>query len=480
MSIPKLTTDFNIIQKLSDLPNSTEGLTAEQLKSKFDEAGLEIQRWINETLVPAITAGNIPFPGSAEVDAETVEEAILAVQEQIAGAASGAIIDGTVTKAKLAAALLERVYGGRSWVALGTPDSTHNPNNDFPVGQIWLRPAFTVKSKNTGNWLVSGCSATVDGHNVTMTGTQTVSTATMTQTISGAAQDGDRIYVLFDVGSMDSEITEFSVSVNGDTARDAAEGGVFTAAASGSNISVVFRAVWPSASLAKGSAEIKNLTIVNVDEILRSAGNAKDMKNWAEFLRTQIPFEEVRVPDALYIQKKSGEWWLFGTDMLPVSRGGTGVAEIGDGELLYGKSGGFARLAAPEDVSILGFSGGAPDWTAVSTLANYGYARIATGSYVGTGEERTIQLPVEPKLLVINEMSGNGYPAAVFQQGTKQVQSLIGSVAGSPGSSSSYKAGMELNGNTLTPFVSGAYSIENPTPGAWNGNGVTYPWFAIY
>ena len=160
MSIPKLTTDLNIIQKLSDLPNSTEGLTAEQLKAKFDEGGLEIQRWVNEILIPAITAGNIPFPKDAGIDAETVEAAILAVRKQITDAASGAIVDGTVTKAKLAATLLERVYGGRSWISLNTPGITDNPDNDLPVGQIWLRPSFSVTNKDNGNWDVSGCEVT--------------------------------------------------------------------------------------------------------------------------------------------------------------------------------------------------------------------------------------------------------------------------------------------------------------------------------
>ena len=38
MAIPKMTDDLEIIQKLSDLPNATDGLTAEELKAKFDEA----------------------------------------------------------------------------------------------------------------------------------------------------------------------------------------------------------------------------------------------------------------------------------------------------------------------------------------------------------------------------------------------------------------------------------------------------------
>ena len=56
MSIPTLTADLAVIQKLADLPNSTDGLTAQELKARFDRAGLEIQTWINETLVPALQA----------------------------------------------------------------------------------------------------------------------------------------------------------------------------------------------------------------------------------------------------------------------------------------------------------------------------------------------------------------------------------------------------------------------------------------
>lgn len=481
MSIPKLTTDLSIIQRLSDLPNATEGLTAEQLKAKFDEAGLEIQRWINETLIPAITAGNIPFPKSAEVDAETVEAAILAVREQIADAASGAIVDGTVTKAKLAAALLERVYGGRAWVSLDEPDSTDNPSNDLPVGQIWLRPAFTVNNKNSGDWYVNGGSATTDGHNVTMTGSQTVATVIMTQSISKAAQAGDRIYVLFDVESIDSEITEFTLSINGKTSVSAEDGGVFSEEATGTSVSVMFRAVWPSTSLAKGSVAIKNLAVINVDEIIRSTGNAKGVKNWATFLKGLMPISTVEIPNALYIQKNSGEWFPIVFDVLPVSRGGTGMAEIGDGELLYGKDGGIAKLEKPSDDSFLRFENGNPAWAAMSAFAGSGYARIFTGSYVGNGEERTITLPVEPKLLILHSAKNISYePGEMFQSGIRHEYTAHG--YDDSGNSVEYYTGITLEGNTLRTDYSlrGDRPAVNASAYFYNGTGVTYRWVAIY
>ena len=53
--IPGLDTDMDIIQKLDDEPNDVGGLTAQELKAKFDEAGNVIQRYINNTLLPNIS-----------------------------------------------------------------------------------------------------------------------------------------------------------------------------------------------------------------------------------------------------------------------------------------------------------------------------------------------------------------------------------------------------------------------------------------
>lgn len=481
MSIPKLTTDLNIIQKLSDLPNSTEGLTAEQLKAKFDEGGLEIQRWINEILIPAITAGNIPFPKDAGIDAETVEAAILAVRKQITDAASGAIVDGTVTKAKLAATLLERVYGGRSWISLNTPSITDNPDNDLPVGQIWLRPAFSVTNKDSGNWDVSGCEVTTQDGSYILTGKNVVRTVSMQQTVYTAAEAGDRIYVLFDTGSVDSEITAFTVSINGSAAQDATNGGVFMERATGTSVTVRFEAEWPTTSLANGSAEIRNLTIVNVDEILRAAAYTEDMKNWAEFLKGLIPFDRADIPDALYIQKNNGEWLPIGFDVLPVSRGGTGLKDIADGEMLYGIGGGYAKLEKPEDTAFLQFANGNPMWAAMSALADFGYARIATGSYVGDGTERTIVLPVTPKLLIVHSAKNTSYePGAMFQSGIKHEYTSSGTDAS--GAQVDYYAGIILEGNTLRTY----YRLRGDRPAVdarahfYNSTGSTYLWVAIY
>lgn len=45
-----------IIRGLDDEPNEKNGLSADELKAKFDEAGLVIQQYINKELIPAILA----------------------------------------------------------------------------------------------------------------------------------------------------------------------------------------------------------------------------------------------------------------------------------------------------------------------------------------------------------------------------------------------------------------------------------------
>lgn len=54
MSLTKLTADLNIIQALDDEPNDVGGLTAAQLKAKFDQAGGAIKTYLNETLTPEL------------------------------------------------------------------------------------------------------------------------------------------------------------------------------------------------------------------------------------------------------------------------------------------------------------------------------------------------------------------------------------------------------------------------------------------
>lgn len=109
MAYSKITDDMNIIQALPDEPNDVGGLTAAELKAKFDEAGNKIKTAFNNLVdeldsseSSGVSASAVSFTSSAGVPEDNVQDAIENVQEQLAGISQGAVADGSITTAKLA------------------------------------------------------------------------------------------------------------------------------------------------------------------------------------------------------------------------------------------------------------------------------------------------------------------------------------------------------------------------------------------
>lgn len=107
MALPILNDDLAVISKLDDLPNDVGGLTAAELKAKFDEAAGAIQTYINDTLLPYLesisAAGDIGITTvSGIAAAENVQEALEALELNIEGVSQGAVADNSITNAKMA------------------------------------------------------------------------------------------------------------------------------------------------------------------------------------------------------------------------------------------------------------------------------------------------------------------------------------------------------------------------------------------
>ena len=286
--------------------------------------------------------------------------------------------------------------------------------------------------------------------------------------------------VVLDVAEKDADITSLTASFDGGEAFTLSGNRVYETVLNSSALTLNITAQWPSASLASGKVVLENVTVINPDALLRTLPAAHDRKNWEQWLRNTVPFAEVDSGRELFVQALPGIWQLFDQEVFPVSRGGTGISEVADGDMLVGKDGGFTALRKSDGSAFMYCDGEKPEWMGMDLLADFGYARFASGTYVGTGTENPITLPVEPKLLIINKpgkitstYETDGQSVAVLQQGTSQAQNP-------GGSSSPYVAGIQLEGNTLTPYMSAYPSVENPKPRAWNENGVTYSWFAIY
>ena len=63
MAIPKFLQDLSIISKLGDNPGTDNGLSAAGLRAKFDEAGIAVQNYINNTLIPELSGLSNPEEG---------------------------------------------------------------------------------------------------------------------------------------------------------------------------------------------------------------------------------------------------------------------------------------------------------------------------------------------------------------------------------------------------------------------------------
>ena len=128
MALTEFQDDLNIIQKLDDEPNDVGGLTAAELKAKFDEAGLTIQNWLNTVLLPALVAANLGFQATTDIPAKTIQEAIENVQEQVKQATIAAVPNGSINYIKLAQDVTTILTGLRTDVTQSQADITELQN----------------------------------------------------------------------------------------------------------------------------------------------------------------------------------------------------------------------------------------------------------------------------------------------------------------------------------------------------------------
>ena len=109
MALSKFTKDMGIISALDDEPNDVGGLTATELKAKFDEGGQAIKAFINDTLT-------------------TQADQQFATKQEVQGIVLGQVPDHSITPEKLAepfasAVVLSAVdFTASSWTAVMEED----------------------------------------------------------------------------------------------------------------------------------------------------------------------------------------------------------------------------------------------------------------------------------------------------------------------------------------------------------------------
>lgn len=122
MALTRFTGSSNVISQLSNQPNDNEGLSAAQLKAKFDQYGETFKDFFNNTFLPevesaisAAAAGITPsgFSGAIIIDGTIMTEK-LSSTSGIQAVSTQTIRDAAVTKQKLSSevqAILDDVSG---------------------------------------------------------------------------------------------------------------------------------------------------------------------------------------------------------------------------------------------------------------------------------------------------------------------------------------------------------------------------------
>ena len=109
------------------------------------------------------------FASHLAVSAEGMTATNLAALAEILATATaaqaGTIVDGTVTEAKLAAALVQKINSIDVTYSMNAPTANETPETGYQLGKLWLKPEFSIANLASDYALASGADWT--GENVT-------------------------------------------------------------------------------------------------------------------------------------------------------------------------------------------------------------------------------------------------------------------------------------------------------------------------
>lgn len=114
--IPRVTDELGTVSTLDDRPNDTSGLTAAELKAKFDADSGTLKTYLNDVLIPFLegmtasaSLGITTIPGFSAGNVQTALEQIVQAMQDVT---QGSVADGSITLAKLAAEVTAIALGG--------------------------------------------------------------------------------------------------------------------------------------------------------------------------------------------------------------------------------------------------------------------------------------------------------------------------------------------------------------------------------
>ena len=114
--IPRVTDELGTVSTLDDRPNDTGGLTAAELKAKFDADAGTLKEYVNDVLIPFLegtsAAASLGIATISGFSADNIQTALEEIIGAMQGITQGSVADGSITLAKLAAEVTAIALGG--------------------------------------------------------------------------------------------------------------------------------------------------------------------------------------------------------------------------------------------------------------------------------------------------------------------------------------------------------------------------------
>lgn len=307
MNFTKFIKDMDIISLLDNAPNDVGGLTAEELKGKFDEGGKAIKDFINNVLLVELKkyTDEAPSPKDLEDIYDAIHEVVL-----------GQIPDGTITEAKIAdGAVSEKklapgtLDGALPKVSMNAPTAADNIAAGYPIGKTWLRPNYTLTNlaydKDAEAFTVVACAVSKGGQTFTIAGNGD------DKVISAELNHGSANDWLYCVVTPDATAASASLIVGGETvALTVGEANTIQRRYTGESIK--FEATYDTANVAStGTITVANLTIIDeaatlaqVDESCRDVSD----NTVFDFVLGNLPLDSVGILNSTWQHLIDGGW----------------------------------------------------------------------------------------------------------------------------------------------------------------------------
>ncbi len=140
MSLPRVTTSLGTVSTLDDRPNDTSGLTAAELKAKFDKDSETLKAYINDILIPFLesssAAANLGISTVTGLSAETVQAALEQIMDTMQGISQGAVPNASITLVKLAEDVLAILDGKQPLTADLPVLSAVSLDDNIPIQDV--------------------------------------------------------------------------------------------------------------------------------------------------------------------------------------------------------------------------------------------------------------------------------------------------------------------------------------------------------